>query len=175
MPAPDHLTARRELVQQGRAVCRDTAWQHKRLDRARGQHRSGQLLHGTKDALGASQTCANSLPRGEETGQVDGRYGLDLGAEGGQRAATKGAQGLGVAEIGAVDAATGLDRAQLALHDPARGHEPAQDIGDHRHPESEPPGDIPGGERAMCPGVAGHQVAQRVGRRLEKGLGHPRR
>ena len=118
MPAPDHVPSGGELVEQGRAVCRHAAGQHKRLQRAGRQDRSGQLLDGTQDALGTTQTGADSLPGGQETGQIDGRNGLDLGPKCRERAPTKGAQNLGVAEVGAVDSTTGLDREQLALNDP---------------------------------------------------------
>ena len=84
MPAPDHLAAGRQLVEQGRAVCRHPAGEHQRLQSARGQHRTGQLLDRSEYTLGAAHPGADSLPGRKEPGQVDRRNGLDLGPQGGQ-------------------------------------------------------------------------------------------
>ena len=119
--------------------------------------------------------AADALPGRQEAGEVDGRHRLDLGAQRRERPAAQRAQHLGVAEVAAVHPAAGLDRAQLALDHPPGADEPAQGIGDDRRAEPEPRGDVVGGEGAVGAGVAGDQVAQRVGDRLEEDLGHAHR
>ena len=66
--APEHLTSGCQLVQQRRAICRHTAWQHQRFQCAGGHYRSGQLLNCAKDAFAAMETSAHPLPGWKESG-----------------------------------------------------------------------------------------------------------
>jgi len=59
-----------------------------------------------------------------------------------------------------------------ALDDPARSDEPPQGVLDHGLAQAQPRGDVLGAEGSVGAGIAGHEVAERVGHRLEEGARH---
>ena len=114
------------------------------------------------------------LPLRQEGGQGARRDGLDLLAQGGQRAAAQSAQHLGVAPLGGgVPLGLGVasGRPELALDQAAGRGEALQGAGDHGCAQAVAGAGLGGGERAVGAGVPGQQVAQRVLDRLGEGLG----
>ncbi|PSK67650.1 hypothetical protein B0E53_00297 [Micromonospora sp. MH33] len=165
-PGPHHLAAGAELVELGGGVVGDAGGQHEAFQRGRRHGYPLQLLDGGGDRLDAAGRRADLLPAGQERGERAGRHRLDLPAQRGERAAAQQPQHLGVAPLGA-DAVGG----ELAGDHPPGGGEPAQRLLDDEHSEPEPGGAGGRRERAVGAGVAGHEVAERVGHRCEVGLG----
>ena len=169
--APEHLAGGHQLVEQGGGVVDDPGGQHERLDGAGRQHGTAQLLDDAHQAVAPAQPAADALPPLQEAGQLDRGDRLDLGAQRGERAAAQQAQHLGVAELGAPT--TGGQ--QLALDDPARRHQPGQGGGGDRGAQPVGARHLGGVERHVGAGVAGDEVTERVGDRLEERLRHPGR
>ncbi len=172
VPRPHDLAGRGQLVEQTRGVAGHPRREHERLQRAGGHDRPGELLDRAEQPVDTAHRRPDALPRGQEAREIAGRHRLDLRAQGGQRAAPDRPEHLGVAPVQALDA-TGLERPQLALDQPAAGGEPAQRLGDDGGAEPEPGGRPGRRERPVRPRVAGQQVAERVGHGLGERLGHP--
>ena len=174
--APEHLAGADQLVEQGGGVVGDPRWA------ARGSR--GRWPAATAPPSCSTARTSPSRPRRppptpchgrQEPGQLDGGDRLDLGPQRGQRAAPQHAQHLGVAVVEAVRPAAVLGGQQLALDDAAGGDQPAQGVEGDGRAEPHHAATVGGGERPVGAGVAGDEVAERVGHRLEEGLRDPDR
>ncbi len=169
---PDDLAGRDEGVEHARGVVGDPRGQDERLERGGRQAHPSELLDDAHETVLATHRRPDPLPRGHEDGELLRGDRLDLVAQRGQRAAPQQPQHLGVAEVAPATPAE-LGRTQVALDDPPGLHEPAQPVAGDGGADPEPGRRLGRGEGGVRPGVAGQEVSERVGDRLEEDLGHP--
>ena len=103
------------------------------------------------------------MPADQEAPERDRFDRLDFLPQPRQRSLPHGAQHFGVAPLAAAAA-----RAELAVNDAAAGQQRSQRGLDHRDAEAEARADVLAGERSVRAAEPPHQIADRIGHRLEQ-------
>ncbi len=175
---PDDLASGGQLVEQRRRVAGHAARQDQGLQSGGGNRCARQLIDHVIDGLdprcsgsaaGLSRGRVHVLPRGQEGGVSAWRRRLDFLAQLRQASAAQHAQYARLAPLGADG------RLEVTLGEHPFGRQPVQDPSDDRDAQPVALREGTRAERAVRPGIAEHQIAQRVGHRLGKCLRHTRR
>ena len=164
---PGDLARRQQLVEHRGGVVADARGQDERLELARGQLRPGQLLDGSEEPIDTGVRLADALPAWQEVHECGRRHGLDLVAQGCDRAPTNLAQDIDVAPFRA-----SMVGAESAGDDAAALHQSIQGAGRDRHTDAQGAGYVGRGEGSVRPRVARDEVAQGIGGDLQEGVGH---
>ena len=165
---PLHLAARAQLVQERGGVVADPGRQDQMFERAGRNSGSLELFDGAQNSIGPRAARAHGLPRRQEAAQCLRRDGFHIVAEPGQRAPAQPPEHVGRAPLGAA-----APRPERAVHDLARGRELVQRADHRSDAETEPVGDLRGGERPVRTRVPGHEIAEWVRDRFQVSLRDP--
>ena len=155
----------------GGRVALDARGQNLALELGGRNRRALDRLDRIEDRVEAAATWpGDRLPRQREPAERGAIDRLHLFPQPRQRALPQCAQDIGAAPF-ALEAA----RPELALHDAARGGKPRQRLLDDGDAKTESRRAGYARERPVRPGVALHQVADRVGHRFQKRVRQPLR